>query len=65
MAIRKEVEKEGYVKWLNELTKDSVGQVGGKGANLAEMYNNKMPVPPAFVITAATYKEFLEVTGIN
>ncbi|MFH1307550.1 MAG: phosphoenolpyruvate synthase [archaeon] len=63
---KKEVKQEEiYVKWLSELSKDDVAKVGGKGANLAEMYNNKFPVPPAFVITSETYKSFLEKTGID
>ncbi len=34
--------------------------LGGKGANLAEMTNMGMPVPPGFVITTETCKIFLE-----
>ncbi|MEM4230862.1 MAG: phosphoenolpyruvate synthase, partial [Candidatus Pacearchaeota archaeon] len=37
----------------------------GKGANLGEMYNAGMPVPPGFVITAESYKYFLEKTGLG
>jgi len=45
-----------HIKWLSELSKDEVNIAGGKGANLAEMYNLKLPVPPAFVITARLMK---------
>ncbi len=53
------------ILWLNEISKDSIPTVGGKGANLGEMYNNNFPVPKAFVITADAYKEFLNSTGIQ
>ena len=53
------------ILWLNEISKDSIQQVGGKGANLGEMFNNNFPVPKAFVVTADAYKEFLQSTGIQ
>ncbi len=54
--------KEGieFVKWFSELNKDSGNVAGGKGANLAEIYNLKIPVPPGFVVTAQAYDYFLE-----
>ena len=54
-----------YIKWFSELGKKDVIEVGGKGANLGEMYNLNFPVPPGFVITAASYKYFLEKTGLD
>jgi len=53
------------ILWLNEISKDSINQAGGKGANLGEMFNNNFPVPKAFVVTADAYKEFLQSTGIQ
>lgn len=50
----------GYVKWFSELNKDSIPVAGGKGANLAEIYNLGIPVPPGFVITATAYNHFLD-----
>ncbi|MEM4890724.1 MAG: phosphoenolpyruvate synthase, partial [Nitrososphaerota archaeon] len=38
--------------------------VGGKCANLGEMINAGIPVPPGFAITAYAYKRFIEETGI-
>ena len=38
---------------------------GGKGANLGEMYNLKIPVPPGFVITAQAYDYFIEKAGLK
>ncbi len=57
--------KEGNIAWLSELSKDDGNIAGGKGANLGEMYNAKMPVPQAFVVTTYAYDYFLEKTGIK
>ena len=67
MAVIKEEKREetGWIKWLSELDKDSGKVAGGKGANMAEMYNSKFPVPPAFVITAQAYEYFIEATEIK
>ncbi|MBK6841909.1 MAG: pyruvate, phosphate dikinase [Gemmatimonadetes bacterium] len=40
-------------------TRDMKAVLGGKGANLAEMTNLGVPVPPGFTITCATCMEFL------
>ncbi|MBR9683353.1 phosphoenolpyruvate synthase [Candidatus Woesearchaeota archaeon] len=54
-----------YISWFKELNKDSIGVAGGKGANLAEMTNIGLPVPPGFVVTAQTYEEFIEKTAVK
>jgi len=53
------------ISWFKELSKEDIPLVGGKGANLGEMFNAGIPVPPGFVVTAGAYKYFLEKTGIN
>ncbi|HHI04301.1 MAG TPA: phosphoenolpyruvate synthase [Candidatus Woesearchaeota archaeon] len=53
------------VSWFKEISKDSISIVGGKGANLGEMYNMEMPVPPGFIVNADAYKEFIEKTNIK
>ncbi len=53
------------IAWFKDLNKDSVAIAGGKGANLGEMFNIGLPVPPGFAVTAQTYKEFIEETGIK
>ncbi len=58
-------EKTDFVKWFSELNKDSVPVAGGKGANLAEMYNAKANVPPGFIITAQAYDYFIERAGLE
>jgi phosphoenolpyruvate synthase/pyruvate phosphate dikinase len=57
MVLKKRIElvNEKYVKWLSELNKDSGPIVGGKGANLAEMYNSGFPVPPAFLCNCSKF----------
>jgi len=56
---------EMYIKWLSELNKSSGMIAGGKGANLAEMYNAKMPVPPAFIVTSEAFSAFIESAGLK
>ena len=53
------------IAWLKDLSKDSIPLVGGKGANLGEMYNSDFPIPNAFVVTSEAYKLFLDQTGIQ
>jgi len=59
------VEKPDFVKWFSELNKDSGKFAGGKGANLAEIYNMRIPVPPGFVVTAQAYDYFIEKSGLK
>jgi len=47
------------IVWLKVIDKDDIDVAGGKGANLAELYNIGLPVPPAFIVTAQAYKQFL------
>jgi len=60
-----DLKKEEYILWFSELGKEDIVLAGGKGANLGEMYNSKMPVPPGFVITTKAYELFLENTGLS
>src|SRR5271157_1721417 len=43
---------------FTEGNKDLKDLLGGKGANLAEMTNIGLPVPPGFTITTATCNEY-------
>ena len=52
------------ILWFEELNKEDVPLVGGKCANLGEMINAGIPVPPGFAVSAYTYKKFIEETGI-
>jgi pyruvate,water dikinase len=52
------------IKWFKELSKSDVGIAGGKGANLGEMTEAGLPVPPGFAITTPAYRRFTEQTGV-
>jgi pyruvate,orthophosphate dikinase len=49
-----------YVYDFREGNKDLKDLLGGKGANLAEMTNLGLPVPPGFTITTEACKVYLE-----
>ena len=49
---------------FEELRKEDIPLVGGKCANLGEMIQSGIPVPPGFAVTAQTYEKFISETGI-
>ncbi|KKU73603.1 MAG: Phosphoenolpyruvate synthase, partial [Candidatus Amesbacteria bacterium GW2011_GWB1_47_26] len=49
-----------YVKWFKDLSKEDVAIAGGKGANLGELTQAGIPVPPGFVVLSSAYYKFLE-----
>jgi len=53
------------IVWFNEVTKKDIPLVGGKGANLGEMTNAHIPVPPGFIVTANAYYDFLQRSKIS
>ncbi|WP_254537270.1 phosphoenolpyruvate synthase [Halomarina litorea] len=53
------------VLWLDDVGSDDLGAVGGKGASLGELTGAGLPVPPGFVVSAGTYRSFIEETGID
>lgn len=56
--------KEKLILWFNNLGKEDVPLVGGKVANLGEMIQAGIPVPPGFAVTAQAYEKFIIDTGI-
>ncbi|MBI4738166.1 phosphoenolpyruvate synthase [Candidatus Woesearchaeota archaeon] len=50
--------------WFKEIAKDDIPIAGGKGANLGEMFRLGLPVPSGFIVSAQTYKEFIDRTGL-
>ncbi|MBI2836430.1 MAG: phosphoenolpyruvate synthase [Chloroflexi bacterium] len=52
------------VVWFHEVTKQDIPLVGGKGANLGEMTNARIPVPPGFIVTSQAYFDFLSKTKL-
>ncbi|QZP37632.1 phosphoenolpyruvate synthase [Halobaculum magnesiiphilum] len=53
------------VLWLDDVSADDLDTVGGKGASLGELTGAGLPVPPGFVVTAGTYRTFIEEAGID
>src|SRR4030042_6537031 len=53
------------VVWFEEGNKNDIPLVGGKGANLGEMTNAGIPVPPGFIVTAAAYYDFVEKANLH
>jgi len=48
-----------YILRFDEISKDDVNLVGGKGANLGEMTRAGFPIPAGFCITSNAYKKLL------
>jgi pyruvate,water dikinase len=58
------MDKDSMVVWFEDVGKEDIPQVGGKGANLGEMTKARIPVPPGFIVTAHSYFYFLEKSGL-
>jgi pyruvate,water dikinase len=52
------------VLWLEEVGKEDIAIVGGKGASLGEMIHAELPVPPGFAVTAQAFRRFIDENGI-
>ncbi len=63
--MKEKEEKIEFIKWFSELNKNSGSVAGGKGANLAEIYNLRINVPPGFVITAQAYDYLIKKAGLK
>jgi pyruvate,water dikinase len=50
---------------FSDLSRHDVPLAGGKGANLGDMVQAGMPVPPGFVVPAPAYQEVLECNCLN
>jgi len=61
----RKMRSEKLILWFDELNKDDIPLVGGKNANLGEMTQAGIPVPPGFAITSYAYKRFISETGID
>lgn len=49
-----------YIAWFEEVDREDIGKVGGKGANLGEMTQAGFPVPYGFFVTSDAYFSFVE-----
>lgn len=53
------------IVWFEEVGKEDVGLVGGKGANLGEMTNSHLPIPYGFIVTANAYFYFIKKAELD
>lgn len=53
------------IVWFNEVTKNDIPLVGGKGANLGEMTGAGIPVPPGYIVTANAYFDFINSSNLR
>ena len=56
--------RHNFVVWLKDVKKEDIPIVGGKGANLGEMFS-KFPIPDGFCITVSAFEKFLEDSKIK
>src|SRR5659263_381469 len=56
---------EDSVVWLEEVGKEDIAIVGGKGASLGEMLRAELPVPTGFAVTAQAFRRFIDENGIH
>ena len=56
--------KGNFIIWLREIRKKDISIVGGKGANLGEMFS-RFPIPDGFCITVYAFERFLESAKIK
>ncbi|HEX3012450.1 MAG TPA: phosphoenolpyruvate synthase [Syntrophomonadaceae bacterium] len=54
-----------FIKWFEELSKQDIALVGGKGANLGELTQAGIKVPPGFCVTAYAYQHYIKSTGLQ
>lgn len=54
-----------YIKWFHEINKSDIPLVGGKGANLGELTQNGVNVPPGFFVTSSAYKKFISISNLD
>ncbi len=56
---------EKTILWFDEVAKKDIPLVGGKGANLGEMFRVGVPVPPGFIVSAHAYFDFVKRTSLK
>lgn len=57
--------RKDLVIWFENLRKTDIPSAGGKNANLGEMLNAGIPIPPGFAVTAYSYQKFISETEIS
>lgn len=51
---------EKFIYEFEEVDREQLAEVGGKGGNLGEMTQAGLPVPPGFIVSASAYRAFLK-----
>jgi pyruvate,water dikinase len=54
-----------YTRPLAELRRLDAAEFGGKSANLGELLEAGIPVPPGFAVSASAFRTFVEETGLE
>jgi pyruvate,water dikinase len=54
-----------YTRPLAELRRSDAAEFGGKSANLGELLEAGIPVPPGFAVSASAFRTFVEETGLE
>lgn len=54
-----------YIIELTKIRKNDIRKAGGKGANLGEMIEIGIPVPPGFVVTTASYDRLIQINNLD
>lgn len=54
-----------FIYWFSKIDKNDGHLVGGKGANLGEMYNMGIPVPSGFIVSSSAYFYFIEKNNLK
>lgn len=49
-----------YILWFEECNKSALPLVGGKNANLGEMVNAGISVPPGFAVTSKAFEQYMD-----
>ena len=49
-----------YILWFEECSKSALPLVGGKNANLGEMVNAGIRVPPGFAVTSKAFQQYMD-----
>ena len=53
------------IRWIDDIEGTDLAIAGGKGASLGELTSAGMPVPSGFIVTADSYRTFLESNEID
>ncbi len=54
-----------YIRRFQEINKEDIPLVGGKGANLGELFNAGLPVPDGFCVTGDAFDEYMKRNGFK